>query len=515
MASGSGFYNPLDPSVGVLGDAPPNFGSQIAFENSLGLLEGVSAANPLPVAVTVSGGNPAAGPTGSPVPTDADYIGFQNDSGNLVGVSATNPLPITGSISASNPSVGTTGTTAPTSATEIGFIASSNLVAVSSANPLPVTFSGTVSVSGSVSVSNFPATQPVSGTVTADQGGAPWSVTFPSPQAVSLASTTITGTVAVTQSTSPWVTADEHITADLNQDASGNVGVNIENTPTVEQGAAPWSVTFPSAQAVTLASTTITGTVAVTQSGTWTVQQGSAPWSVTFPSAQAVTLASTTITGTVAVTQSGTWNIGTVTTVTTVSAVTAITDALPAGTNTIGKVDILGNAGATLDATVGAGTAPTNGLAVLSQYNSSAPAPTAAETMIQQADAYGNLFVNNIRRSQVKPVTGSIDSTTAATLLAAQATGIFADLATVVLTVGGAASTESIITVNISDGTNTYEFGIQTGPTSIAGGALANVSAQFDPPIPATNSATAWTIALSAADVTIRYVATFILQKAS
>lgn len=39
-----------------------------------------------------------------------------------------------------------------------------------------------------------------------------------------------------------------------------------------------------------------------------------------------------------AVTQSGTWNVGTVTTV---SAVTAITNALPAGTNNIGDVDVL------------------------------------------------------------------------------------------------------------------------------------------------------------------------------
>jgi hypothetical protein len=39
--------------------------------------------------------------------------------------------------------------------------------------------------------------------------------------------------------------------------------------------------------------------------------------------------------------QAGTWNIGTVTTVTTVSAVTAITNALPAGTNNIGDVDVL------------------------------------------------------------------------------------------------------------------------------------------------------------------------------
>lgn len=45
--------------------------------------------------------------------------------------------------------------------------------------------------------------------------------------------------------------------------------------------------------------------------------------------------------GTVAATQSGTWNVATVTTVTTVSAVTAISNALPAGTNNIGDVDIL------------------------------------------------------------------------------------------------------------------------------------------------------------------------------
>lgn len=44
------------------------------------------------------------------------------------------------------------------------------------------------------------------------------------------------------------------------------------------------------------------------------------------------------VSGTVAASQSGAWNLGTVTTVTTVSAVTAITNALPAGTNLLGKV---------------------------------------------------------------------------------------------------------------------------------------------------------------------------------
>jgi hypothetical protein len=44
--------------------------------------------------------------------------------------------------------------------------------------------------------------------------------------------------------------------------------------------------------------------------------------------------------GALAATQSGTWNVGTVTTVTTVAAVTAISNALPAGNNNIGDVDV-------------------------------------------------------------------------------------------------------------------------------------------------------------------------------
>lgn len=53
-----------------------------------------------------------------------------------------------------------------------------------------------------------------------------------------------------------------------------------------------------------------------------------------------------TVDGTVAATQSGTWNVGTVTTVT---AVTAISNALPAGTNIIGKVRLVDAAGDEID----------------------------------------------------------------------------------------------------------------------------------------------------------------------
>jgi len=56
-----------------------------------------------------------------------------------------------------------------------------------------------ISAAGAVKVDGSAVTQPVSGTVTANQGGAPWSVTFPSAQSV-----TIPTPVPVTQNVTPW-----------------------------------------------------------------------------------------------------------------------------------------------------------------------------------------------------------------------------------------------------------------------------------------------------------------------
>lgn len=60
----------------------------------------------------------------------------------------------------------------------------------------------------------------------------------------------------------------------------------------------------------------------------------------------------------------------------------------------VAKVGISGNAAATLDATVAAGTAPTNALATLVQYNSTIPALTAAQTVAAQSDTTGSTYVN-------------------------------------------------------------------------------------------------------------------------
>jgi hypothetical protein len=67
-----------------------------------------------------------------------------------------------------------------------------------------------------------------------------------------------------------------------------------------------------------------------------------------------------------------------------------------AGTTTVtaasgvAMVGIEGHAAATLDSTVGAGTAPTNDLVTGSLYNTSAPAPTNGQAMAVQADQAGN-----------------------------------------------------------------------------------------------------------------------------
>ena len=95
------------------------------------------------------------------------------------------------------------------------------------------------------------------------QGTSPW--------VVSLTSTTITGTVAVTQSTSPWVVSNGGTFAV--QAAQSGTWTNTVTQATAANLNA--TVVFPSAQPVTLTSTTITGTVAVTQSTSpWIVAGG-------------------------------------------------------------------------------------------------------------------------------------------------------------------------------------------------------------------------------------------------
>jgi hypothetical protein len=75
--------------------------------------------------------------------------------------------------------------------------------------------------------------------------------------------------------------------------------------------------------------------------------------------------------------ESGTWNVG-----------------LSAGSNTVGKVDILGNGGASMDIAQGGATAATNALQVAGVYNTSLPTLSNGQGGAVQLDSSGRLLVD-------------------------------------------------------------------------------------------------------------------------
>ena len=151
----------------------------------------------------------------------------------------------------------------------------------------------------------------------------------------------------------------------------------------------------------------------------------------------------------------------------------------------------------------------TSAPAALSTNNTTAPSLTTGQTASLQSDYEGSLFVKPYRRGQTVAQGTTCTTTTATTVLAAQAAGIFADIATLIITVTGAAA--AAFTVTLSDGTNSYVFDVNTG-TATTTGAMIFLNSSI--PLPATTAATAWTLAMSVAH-TVHVVVVAALQKAS
>jgi len=167
-------------------------------------------------------------------------------------------------------------------------------------------------IDGSVSVTNFPAVQPVSGTVTALQGTSPWTVdgtvnvgNFPASQDV-----VVTNAPTVNQGTSPWIVSGSVVTSpDVNiHDSSGNplsstgtsLDVDVTNTVTVtgpltdaqlratpvpisgtvtaNAGSGNFTVVQPSGASLHVDVDNFPATQPV--SGTVTANQGTSPWVV-------------------------------------------------------------------------------------------------------------------------------------------------------------------------------------------------------------------------------------------
>lgn len=350
--SGSGVINANEIiGLSITGGSPTHAGQLLISQPGN---TSVAFADPLVQGLYAAGSNITTPPVFAAPTTiqpvligGSDYSGpaLQNwkvDSSGLGYVSVSNAVTISGTVAATQSGTWNIGTVT----TITNPVTVSGTVAVSSVGGT-VTVTGTVAATQSgtwdigtitnpvaVTGTFFQATQPVSGTVTANQGTSPW--------VVSVTSTTITGTVAVTQSTSPWVVSGTVTTtppthASTNVDQIGGAAIALGQTtmsasvPVViasDQTSVP--VTAAQSTAANLNATVVgTGTFAVqaAQSGTWnigTVATITNPVAVTgtfFQATQPVSIAanvpvtqvtspwvvsltSTTVTGTVAVTQS-------------------------------------------------------------------------------------------------------------------------------------------------------------------------------------------------------------------
>ena len=246
-------------------------------------------------------------------------------------------------------------------------------------------------------------------------------------------------------------------------DSSGNLyignfpsGFSVTNTPTVNQGGAPWSVS---------------------QSGTWTVQPGntanSTAWLVTgaggtFP-----------VTGTF-------WQATQPVSCTTANC----------------KVDVFGNAGAAFDGATNAAP-PANALLQGMVAATALPAATTAtDTVAPMSDKFGRqVFIPITVRDLVKMASVQTTSATQANLLAAQGAGVFADLISLFIT----SESSTACTISLTDGTTTYKINVANSQGS--GSVWAPPT-----PVPAASANTAWQVT-GCASVTLDYNAQFALNK--
>lgn len=321
--------------------------------------------------------------------------------------------------------------------------------------------SGTVTVSGSVSVTNFPATQNVNltgTTVTQPVSGSVSVSNFPAIQAVSQS-----GGWSVAQS-GPWTVGINNFPA--TQPVSGTVNANqsgIWNVNATQAGS--WSVGILSLPSIP-AGTNAIGSVSVSNfpatqpvSGTVTVNQGTNPWTV----------------GTHAVTQSGTWNV-------------TVNTALPVGTNTIGNVNAIqsgtwtvqqGGSNWTQNVAQWGGSATSLGQKTSAN---SVPVVVASDNIIAVTGVATGVGTNIINSTTAQNITG----------------GANAHLTNVTVTSIGAVLAAGSVTLSVTDGSGTLRV-LLTLPTATTTATSPFLICEFnDVFISLTNNGSPATVKLSA-----------------
>jgi hypothetical protein len=310
-----------------------------------------------------------------------------------------------------------------------------------------------------------------------------------------------------TQTLAPWTPANW--TGSFSVVLMANVGsptivVQLDQNASITAGAVTWQGTFDGINWVTIPASQVTVPSGQSIANPYVFSTSAAlnkPFSISVAGYQSIrALESTPMTG------SGASITPYVNQLSYISPVTS-------GSSGSVGAEISGHTGNALDALITAATAPAAGLAMLSVNQTTPPSLTTGQSVALQSDYTGSIFVKPYRRSEtVAQATTIASSAAATTVLAAQAAAIFADINTLVITATAALTTDLQFTATLSDGTASYIFDMETGTIATPASPLV---ISFNPPISATTAATAWTIALSVATVTVHITVGAVLQKAS
>lgn len=163
-----------------------------------------------PTSGAAGGGNPSVGPNGTPAPVESTEIGFIDSSGNLQGVSSTNPLPVTieSEVGTLNVNISEYGGVATTLGQKTS-AASQPVVIASDQSTLPISAAALPLPTGASTSALQTSGNTTLSTIAANQTNGTQHTIIDS------------GTVAVTQSTSPWVVSGT-VTASRNTNGQAN-----------------------------------------------------------------------------------------------------------------------------------------------------------------------------------------------------------------------------------------------------------------------------------------------------
>ena len=489
--TGVGIQPTEDASDGTIGNAIPLVAGLSGAENPSGDLE--------PLQVNAQGALIVSATVGAPTGTQTVIVSGTSTvivSGGTVDIAGTSTVTVAGSVT-----VAATGTQTVTIAGSVGISGTPTVEVAGIVGTSTVTVAGVTEVSPTSAANTrvnpffneITDGTNVMGTMVAFGSNPGTALALNVNAAIQQGTVALAGTSTVTVAGTITVAATGTQTVAVVGTSTVEVA-GIAGTPTVEVAGILGTSTVTVAGAVTVAATgtqtvTVAGSIGI--SGTPTVEVAGilggtvalAGTSTVIVSGGTVDIAGTstvTVAGTVTVVATGTQTVvvsGIVGTSTVeVAGIVGTSTVTIAGVST---VNVQGHAGSTLDSTVVPGTAPTNGLAVLGQYNTTPPTCTASQTVALQVNAQGALIV----QASVAPATGT-QTTVIVGTSTVEVAGI---VGTSTVTIAGSVTLAETPTVAISGtatvevagilGTSTVQVaGISAGTVAIAGTSTVTVA---------------------------------------